>query len=732
MEKATSYIKNNKFYLLGFFVLALALLANVFPGGYVFSGGDTSQFIEMKNNLGNLLYDWQGKAIIYYSIFYLLDFLKLSDSAQLSFYLGIFIVGSYISFGIFSKIVFRSDDKTRALTSIFYALNLYTLFLFTGNAGFSSYPTLYIFIPVLAGLFIKFITTEKNIYGALFALTILLGSSGFGNMAFVLSFSIFLSIIFLAFAVTGIIKIKKSLIARIFALGLFSFLISAYWFLPVFPSVKSGVEGLQNSDVLEFGYVIRHTASPLLNTLGMIYYSGDYFPDNFPYESLYFLKKIIIALAFLPVILISFGLFQLKSFQNIYKKYFLAFGAALIVMVMFIARVTEPFKVINHYLFNIWGMETLRGFDKTAVYFPFILASLLLIILSQLKSKKWLTAAMLVILLLPLPFYLGKIQQNMSYRFANASPKNKDFKKSGLSFLVKIPDEYYKIQKTINNDSEKVNIFTLPYSSNDGSGISNFPKWKMYGTDITKFLYNKTLLPGNAGYFSDWNFAQAFNDENNPDNRWLIKILGMMDVKYVIYHKDSTEDSVARSQEKMKNLEQDGLMKNLNDNDYFTLYEIKKDYILPYISWQNENLPVTSDLARIDGKLDGIKNNSQASEFREINPKKFEVQWDKNMSGKILVLSESYDSNWKAYAVSGNGEEKEIKNHIVARGYANGWQMNNADTGNQNIDHILIEYYPVRLMTRGLYISIATALFLLGYLLVYYYGKKNNNQKNNF
>ena len=373
-------------------------------------------------------------------------------------------------------------------------------------------------------------------------------------------------------------------------------------------------------------------------------------------------------------------------------------------------------------------METLRGFDKTAIYFPFIMASLLLIILSQLKNKKWPMAIMVVILFLPLPFYLGKIQQNLSYRFAGASPQNKDFRKSKLSFLVKVPAEYYQIRSKINSDSGKDFIATLPYSASDGSGISNFPRWKMYGIDITKFLYDKTLLPANESFFPDWNFSQAFNDENNADNQWLVKLLGAMDAKYIIYHKDSTDAAVASSQEKIKTLEKEGCIKKLDDNSYFTLYEIKKDYIIPYITWQDDNMPVTADLTRIDGELDKIKNDSGPALFQEINPKKFEVRWNKSMLGKMLVLSEKFNSNWKAYAVSKDGEEKEITDHVVARGYANGWQIDGAIANNHGIDHILIEFYPIRLLTAGICISIATALFLLGYLLVCYKGETNNEE----
>lgn len=726
-KKAATCIKNNKFYFFGFLVLAIVLIANIFPRGYVFCGGDTAQFIEAKNNFYSLFYNWKGKTIFYYGIFYILDYFGLSDSGQLSWYLGIFIVSSYISFGIFSRLLFKISDKIRFLTSLFYALNLYTLFLFAGNLSFSYYPSLYIFIPVLSGLFIKFLFTRNNLYGVLFVFVTLLGSSGFGNVAFLLSFFLFLLLVTIFFIFAKIINFDRQLIIKLIILGLISFLINAFWILPVIPEMRGEVEKLQASDVLEFNYIIRHTASPILNIISMIYSSGDYFPNNFPYKNLGFLKQAFFVLAFLPIIIISIGLANIKKIDGKSRKMFLAFGGILLVMTIFIARVTEPFRIINHYIYSIWGMETLRGFDKTAIFFPFILTTLLLMILTKFESKKWLMGAMFIVLLLPLPFYTGKIQQNMSYRFSNASPENKDFQKSKLSFLVKIPNEYYRIRKIINSDQEKAFIATLPYTANDGSGISNYPKWKMYGIDITQYLYNKNLMVANVEYFPGWNFSQMFSSENNSSDQWLVKLLGMMNAKYIIYHKDAPEESMANSSAKMKKLEQEGMISNLEDNDYFTLYEIKKEYVLPHLSWQNENIEVTSDLQRMDSKLESIRNGFQPAQFKEINPKKFEVNLKKNAPRQILVLAEQYDSNWKAYAVSKGGKEKEITDHRIARGYANGWVI----PQNTEVDRILVEYYPVRLMMRWIWISLATALFLLAYLVIYYYGKNKISPKNN-
>jgi len=114
------------------------------------------------------------------------------------------------------------------------------------------------------------------------------------------------------------------------------------------------------------------------------------------------------------------------------------------------------------------------------------------------------------------------------------------------------------------------------------------------------------------------------------------------------------------------------------------------------------------------------------AQFREINPKKFEVGIaDADSLNDVLVLAERFDPNWKAYLVFKDGQEREIRDHVLARGYANGWQISGEDLKNGRPDHVLVEYYPIRLMWRGICISVATALFLIGYLLKYYYVTKN-------
>jgi len=723
MQKIVNFIKNNKFFLLGFLVLAWVIFINLFPKGYVFGGGDTDQFINLKENyFQKIFYGWSGSAAFFYFLFYVLDKIGLSYSTQLSFHLGFIIFGAYISFYIFSRLIFaETSDVSRTLVSLFYSLNLYTLFLFTGNWGYSYFPSLYVFIPILTGLFIKFLKTEKFIYGGLFVLTLFLTSSGFGNPAFALSFTLFIFFLALFLVIFGYIKLSKKLALKITAVSILSLLVSLFWILPITPQTTSGIEGLSTSNLLDFDLVLRTTSSPIFNTLSLLNFTGDHFPLNFYYKILSFLKNIFILFSFIPIFFVFRGLAKFKKLKN--KNLFAVFLSALIIFTMLAARSTAPFEITNYYIFHIWGFNVLRGFDKTAIYIPFLLSALVLITIGELNLKKWVYAIFFVTLLAPLPFFIGKIQQTAGQRVSS----EKDYKKAGMSFLIKIPDKYYAIQKTINTNKENSQIGILPATRNDGSGIISYPEWKLYGVDITYWLYNKNFIYQNVNYFSNWNFPQEFgSSDNNFD--WLIKTLGMMNSRYIIYHKDAPDDSVKVTEYKMRILEKDGLIKNLEENDYFILYKIYDDYFIPYITWQKENIEIQPNIRSIESNFSKIKNSVTLADFKEINPKKFEVAV-KNI-GNNIILAEKYDPLWKAYYITAAGKELEIKDHFLARGYANGWQIDE----NIPAKKIIIEYYPTRLMWRGIWISGITVLLLLIYLIKYYltniYYAKKIGQKN--
>jgi len=322
-------------------------------------------------------------------------------------------------------------------------------------------------------------------------------------------------------------------------------------------------------------------------------------------------------------------------------------------------------------------------------------------------------------LFVPLPFFIGKIQQNAGYRVSS----DNDYKKAKMSFLIKVPEEYYKIRGLVNGDKEKSFIATLPVTYNDGSGISYYPKWNLYGADITYYLYDKEFISANRSFFPDWNFAEKFNDDYSGQYDWIVRLLGLMNSKYIIFHKDAPGDSVNQSEFKMRILERKGLIRNLEENSYFILYEISDDYFFSYISWQKEDIDIEPRPVSIDRNFEKLKGLTEQADFQEINPKKYIVNYKDNDFSKSIVLAEKFDPLWKAYYITDTGRETEINDHFVARGYANGWNVENG----HGIKQILIEYYPSRLMKRGILISSATILFLVVYVLKYYYDRRNKS-----
>jgi len=148
--------------LAGLLVIVFVSLMNIFPKGYTFSGGDVTQYINLKNNFNMMLYTWDSVAgsgvflqffsySIFYIPFYFLSYLGISASAQSFFYFFIFLAASYISFFLASKKfgVVKESFGLRVLISLVYAINPYTLYVFIYTWGYSPFLLLYPLIPLI-------------------------------------------------------------------------------------------------------------------------------------------------------------------------------------------------------------------------------------------------------------------------------------------------------------------------------------------------------------------------------------------------------------------------------------------------------------------------------------------------------------------------------------------------------------------------------------------------------
>jgi len=713
-EKIKQFAKNNIWYIVALLILFWVIVVNIFPDGYVLYGQDFGQMVNVQETFFRHFYNSSGNTALFYAFFYFLDQLGVNEAGQLSWYLGIFIFGSYVSFLIFTKLVFGKENKfVLSVISLFYALNLYTLAIFYYPWGYSSFYFLYIFIPVIAGLFLKFLKTGENIFGSWFILVLFLASPGFGNPAFALALAIFLFLLAVFSLIFRYVEFNKMIFKKLAILAVFSFIASAYWILPVVLKMKSAVGNIYTDNIIDLGWWIQHTSNPIINTLRLLNYdSGGYFPYNFAHTGLKWAKNIFIAFTFLVPVVLFFSIWQKKEDSERKKIHWIFLGIFL-VFIMLVARVRFPFEKINNLFFTSSVFSILRGYDKLAIFTPFIAAVLLLLFFLEIRVKRYYKASIIIIVLIlltPLPFYLGKLQQNARY-------------KSNSEFLVKIPEEYKKVRPLIYNAEEVVKIASLPYATKN-IGWTEFPKWKFYGTDVTQFLYDKPFIDANTLHFYQWSWGKDFNEINDTDPEWVVKLLGMLNVKYVIYHLDVDEKFTEKSFSKIEWLENEGILKSLEKNDYFILYEIRSDYVFSRVGWQRENIYFERNVNSVNKIFDDMKNKTVAADFQIIHPKKYLLPIDKISKKDVLVLNEFYDDNWRAYYEK-NGKMSEIE-RLRGGEYNNVWRFKE----NLNGGKIIIEYLPMKMFWIGAVISLAGVLFVVTHLFYSFY-KNHRNGRNN-
>lgn len=709
---------------LGALLLLFVVFINRFPSGYIFLGGDVLQPINMTKSFSSYYYELFGSASLFFGIFYLLDVLRVSDTAQLSWYLGIFLFGSYASFLAFSFLVFSHVSRlTRTFVALFYALNLYTLYIFTASWGFSHYQIVYVFIPILTGLYIRVLETQKAIYVFLFFLAMFFASMSFSNPAFALSLGIYFFLLTILLFLFRFIKPDKGAIKLITIVAIGSFLLNAYWILPLLPQLQSGIQGVYSSEFVDLSERLEKTSNAIFDTIRLLPTSEQsrYYPANFPYPSFSWAKKYIAFLAFVPFFLVLIGYMRKKDTRE--RKLYGIFFALFVIFIALVARVRFPFDTMNNFLFHLPGLNTLRGWDKLATFTPLPLITLLLMVLAAQESKRYfkvvLASFIVVAVLLALPFYAGGIQTKLSYIFS--TQKAKDFRTAKLSALVKVPDEYHAVSKVFESDKQDNKIAMLPYSPGSSTGRVSLPKWKVNGPDVTNVLYSKKYVELYSYYIPGWMFARDF-ENTQLDPQWIIDLYGLIGVKYIFYHKDAKSESIEKMEPARKYLEGIGAMKSIDDNRFFTLYRIDENRIFPYVyATDEQSVFVKPSPEGLSDKVQDLHKKISAPSYDRQNSKKTVVAVDKLANQSHIFLNEKYDPLWRAEYTSLDGKRIMLERDENVK-YANAWKVKSDLSGGS----IEMYYSPLKLFYIGQWIS-GIALLLTIFGTVVTLRKKNNS-----
>lgn len=709
----TRFFLRHKWEALGAILLFWAIFINLFPKDYIILGGDILQPINMADHFAFYYYEWSGRVSLFYGIFYFLDKFGVSDAMQISWYLGIFLLGSYFSFLTFCRLAFpKLSQRVSVLSALFYAANLYTLYVFTATWGYSSYQIIYVFIPVLVGLFLRALESGKSLDVLFFLVTSFFLSMSFGNPAFALSLSIFFVFLTILLFLFRFIEFDKKAGTRIATMALGALLLNIYWILPLYPQMQSGIKEIYSSEEVDLKERLQKTSNAISDTIRLLSTSEQnrYFPVNFPYPTISWLEHGVVSLACVPFLFTLIGHAQKRKSRE-YKLYG-AFFALMVIFIALVARVRFPFDIVNNFLFQLPGLNTLRGYDKLATFVPFLLSVLLAMFLVAEQEKrhfKFLSAFFFVlIVILALPFYVGGIQTKLSYILSNN--KSKDFNTAKQSALINIPEEYADAIPVLNQGKNNSKVSMLPFSAGSSVGRVDLPTLKINGPHFARYYYNRSFVELTEPYIPGWKFADDFENEQY-DPQWIADLFGLLGVEYIFYHKDAKPSSMEKMEPARAYLENIGAVHRILDNDSFTLYQVDKSRIFPYVYRTDaKDLFIQANPEALSEKARAIHSSISEVGYTVENPKEIVVQVDTLTEASHIFLNQKKDPLWVAQYVTPDGTRTFLEKDDSVT-YANAWKTDKQLTSGS----IRVYYSPITLFFLGKTISgVVLMLVVLG------------------
>jgi hypothetical protein len=610
--------------------LLLSFVINKIPDGTFIASGDFYQLININDNLDRYLFTWfnqlgQGQynplivAFPFYafqSILYNFGFSYANIANTIMF---IFFIGSFYSFYFAARIIdVNITNNVRILSSAIYAINIFTFTIFTYSWGFTHHYIVYIFIPILFALFEKLISnySRKNI--AYFTILFLISTMGFNNIAYLAAFLFLQVLVSIAFFATKKIPLTLKTTKRIFFILILQLLLSIYFILPFFASQVEYISMVTGGKVLgDISSIFAWTSNHVYGIFSFAIYS-----DKYPLNNLYSSSDIFPAISLGYIIILTIAILYNKSKQD---KNWLHYLIILVVLLLLLMRGTPPFDIINIFIYSLPGFTLFRSPDKLFVFYPFFYLMLLSLLLCYSKfSKKMITTILILILIIPIPFYIGGIPTYLSH-------ENQD----GYKDTIQIPSEYYDIKGIINDDNRQLSIISLPYSVVTSLNWANYPKWHFVGHDVLHLLYNKLYISANTYDHPSLETNLTFweyNEANIVNNDKFIKSLQKFSGRYILLHKDANKQWLDNSKvvdKTIKELESNNILIKLDENDYFTLYELDENYLIPL-----------------------ILSDNNAVDFQKINPIKYRINIHNITEKTNIEFHQSHNSQWKLYLES--------------------------------------------------------------------------------
>lgn len=572
--------------ILIFLISAIIVLVNWHKPGYLIYFWDQTFPLNPNVNLRSLFSIWHGEydfgrpdttavSLIPYFLFVsVFTFIFSSVSiAQILLYFLIILssfLGMYFLVMQISKLRHIAANKEMSTkyialaVSFFYVLNPFALFFEWRIVNSTIFLTA--LLPWLFVILIRNMQQPSWLNIALFGVITLLMSPGLSNPAFIP----IVGLLGLGFIGLACRQSKKS-IKGILGLLLIFIMVSSYWAIPVFNQVSSvkdagtygGVETalIGNSKNLSIDNVFRFIgSSPITET----YKNEPAYTWAWLYDNKYFTL-----IPFISLLIAVVGLFFYKGSHS---RGVLIFLLLFLLFVALSKGIYPPFEGVFKMTFdNIAFFKAYRDpFSKfgLGLLFSFvILLALLLMEMFKHTKKKWVTDSILTSIVLSVAVFNWPLLTGDVFR--SEGPVRP-------SAYIKIPHEYTKVAKILEEENKGQRILSLPrstsplQSSNWDDGIVSF--------DPLRLLSGQPLISTVSDSTEIESYKQQLHSMLSDSSR-AINAYSKLDIGWVVIRWDNNDafDKTTTSKELKKialALKNDSRVKVAHEGDRLLLLKL--------------------------------------------------------------------------------------------------------------------------------------------------------------
>jgi hypothetical protein len=675
-------IKKFAVHFIPILLICIVSFRNLVPEGYIVGGGDFVQWFNFSRQFSNFTYAWANESLGYghiarpYFLYYLLatpliQLFGLSVSEHSLFYYMSFLLPAYFSFYLAASYyegqVGEIGARWKAILATGYVFNIFTFYNFYGLWGYSPFLFLYVLIPIIFALTHRyFIRSEVN-YIDLAFLGIIFCFVNIPNG----NFPFFVSLIIILF-IYGIVLVKINHLPNAAKKFISLFLIisaaTSWSVLPQLPELINGLKFIVGGnkhlgmDAWVLGQSVKFPDP--------FFIANDYNSfSNFP-----FLIQSSVALLIAAILVALMGHHRVDTKKSIFALFF------MYLLTIFLLNkgsgILPDWLILTLFSNNFMG--ALRSFHKTIIYLPFFLYMIILFGLS-IRGQSTILIKILVILAItpPLAYFLrGEILVNYSFNYA----AGENYMTSDVAPILKIPDDYVNASVLLNQDDTTHRILSAPYSLSETTyGWRRIPAWKYLGTsDPVWQLFNAPFVQINdSSLLKGWEYGKQWHEESASESKWIVPLAGLMNVKYILFHKDVEKRFWLNDQKKMNAFVKDGLLEFLTQNSFFTIYKLNPKFINPRL-YMPRNIRVLDNISHLSGALDVDEKidafffqrnmpdlfktriheistvNGATLEYERVNPTKYRVRVSNAKGAFAVILLEAFRDEWSVYLSDDN------------------------------------------------------------------------------